>query len=184
MDNGAGSYRRFLAGDKNGFVEIVKDYKDGLILYLDSFVRNISAAEELAEDTFVKLGVKKPRFSEKSSFRTWLYAIGRNVALDYMRKQAKVNCVSTDMCEELADEEELEKSVLREERKIIVHRAMNKLKTEYRQVLWLLYFEGFSCKETAAVMKKSVHNIESLSYRAKKSLKSELIKEGFDDENL
>ena len=58
MDNGASSYRRFLDGDENGFVEIVRDYKDGLILYLDSLVRNISAAEELAEDT-LKLKDKK-----------------------------------------------------------------------------------------------------------------------------
>ena len=38
MDNGASSYRRFLDGDENGFVELVRDYKDGLILYINSFV--------------------------------------------------------------------------------------------------------------------------------------------------
>ena len=63
MDNGASSYRRFLDGDDNGFVGIVRDYKDGLILFLGSFVRNLSIAEDLAEDTFVKLGIKKPHFS-------------------------------------------------------------------------------------------------------------------------
>lgn len=184
MDNGAGSYRRFLAGDDNGFVEIVRDYKDGLILFLTGFVGNISVAEELAEDTFVKLGVKKPRFSGKSSFRTWLYAIGRNAAVDHLRKNSKNAPVSVDECAELADTEEIEASYIREERRILVHRAMNKLKPEYRQVLWLIYFEGFSCKEAAGIMKKSVHNIENLTYRAKKSLRAELIKEGFDDENL
>ena len=184
MDNGASSYRRFLDGDDNGFVEIVRDYKDGLILYLDSFVRNIAAAEELAEDTFVRLGVKKPHFSERSSFRTWLYAIGRNVAIDYLRKQSKQTAVSAEDCAELADMDSLEAAYLREERKITVHRAMNRLKSEYRQVLWLRYFEGFSCKEAAKIMRKSAHNIETLTYRAKQSLKSELIKEGFTDEDL
>ena len=184
MDNGASSYRRFLDGDDNGFVEIVRDYKDGLILYLDSFVRNIAAAEELAEDTFVRLGVKKPHFSEKSSFRTWLYAIGRNVAIDHLRKQSKQAEVSAEDCAELSDMESLEAAYLREERKITVHRAMNRLKSEYRQVLWLRYFEGFSCKEAAKIMRKSAHNIETLTYRAKQSLKSELIKEGFTDEDL
>lgn len=184
MENGVSSYRRFLAGDENGFVEIVRDYKDGLILYLNGFVGDLSAAEELAEDTFVKLGVKKPRFSENSSFKTWLYAIGRNTAIDYLRKQSKRKTVSADECAELADEEELENSYIREERKIIVHKALKNLKTEYRQVLWLVYFEGFSAKEAAKIMKKNVHAIENLTYRAKKSLRSELIKEGFDDENL
>ena len=108
MDNGASSYRRFLDGDDNGFVEIVKDYKDGLILFLDSFVSNLSVAEELAEDTFVKLGIKKPYFSGKSSFKTWLYAIGRNVAVDYICKESKRSEVSIDEYMDLADRQTLE----------------------------------------------------------------------------
>ena len=184
MDNGASSYRRFLGGDDNGFVEIVRDYKDGLILYLNSFVGSISIAEELAEDTFVKLGIKKPHFSEKSSFKTWLYTIGRNIAVDYIRKQSKLDTVSINEYAELADAESLERSYIQEERKIIIHKAMNKLKSEYRQVLWLMYFEGFSSKEAARIMKKSTHNVETLTYRARQSLKSELIKGGFNDEDI
>ena len=184
MDNGAGSYRRFLEGDESGFVEIVRDYKDGLILYLNSFVKNITAAEELAEDTFVRLGIKRPRFSEKSSFKTWLYAIGRNAAVDYIRKKTRHGTVPFDKCDGFADEESLENTYIREERKIIIHKAMNGLKSEYRQVLWLVYFEGFSNKEAAAIMKKSTHAVETLIYRARQSLKSELIREGFDNEDL
>ncbi|MCQ2552620.1 MAG: RNA polymerase sigma factor, partial [Clostridia bacterium] len=148
MDNGASSYRRFLDGDDNGFVEIVRDYKDGLILFLDSFVRNLSIAEDLAEDTFVKLGIKKPHFSGKSSFKTWLYAIGRNIAVDYIRKESKRSEVSIDECMDLADRQTLEDAYLKEERKIVIHQALGKLKPEYRQVLWLTYFEELSNKET------------------------------------
>ena len=49
MDNGASSYRRFLDGDDKGLEEIVRDYKDGLILYLNGFVNNFFTAEELKE---------------------------------------------------------------------------------------------------------------------------------------
>ena len=184
MDNGAGSYRRFLEGDDNGLVEIVRDYKDGLIFYLNSIVRSVACAEELAEDTFVRLGIRKPRFSGKSSFRTWLYAIGRNVALDELRKRSKRGTVSLDDCAEPVGGESPENTYLREERKILLYRVMNRLKAEYRQILWLIYFEGFSDKEAAAVMKKSVHSIETLAYRARQSLKTELVREGIDDENL
>ena len=55
MDNGACSYRRFLDGDENGVVDIIRDYKDGLMLYLNGFVQNIHVAEDLTEDTFVKI---------------------------------------------------------------------------------------------------------------------------------
>ena len=63
MDNGACSYRRFLEGDDAGFVEIIRDYKDGLTLYLNGFAKNMDTAEEWMEDTFFKLVVKKPKFS-------------------------------------------------------------------------------------------------------------------------
>ena len=184
MDSGEESYRRFLAGDDDGLVEIVRDYKDGLILYLNSFVRNVTAAEELAEDVFVRIGVRKPHFSGRSAFRTWLYAIGRNLALDRLRKQKREAVPDTDACADAAAPELLESGYLREERRLTVHRAMARLKTDYRQVLWLQYFEGFSCRETAAVLRRSVHSVETLSYRARQALKAELRKEGISVEDL
>ena len=185
MDNGASSYRRFLDGDVNGLAEIVRDYKDGLIFFLAGFVGDIYTAEDLMEDTFVKITTKKPRYTAKASFKTWLYTIARNVAIDYVKRNSKSITVSIDECRELtSDEESLEKAYIREEQKIAVHRALRNLKSEYRQILWLIYFEELSNKEAASVMKKSVHNIETLVYRARRSLKSELEKEGFVYEDL
>ena len=182
MDNGASSYRRFLDGDDSGFVQLIKDYKDGLILYLNGIVGNIHTAEELTEDTFFKVITKKPKFRGKSSFKTWLYAIGRNVAIDYLRRSSKASMVYLD--DGIADEIDLEESYIKEERKIIIHRALSKLSPDYRQVLWLVYFEEFTNKEAAAIMKKSVHNIETLLYRARQKMKKELEKEGFVYEEL
>ena len=95
-DNGASSYRRFLDGDDEGLTLIIKDYKDGLILYLNGYVSNIYVAEEIMEETFFKLAVKKPKFNEKSSFKTWLYTIGRNVAIDYIRHNSKFSMYSIE----------------------------------------------------------------------------------------
>lgn len=58
MDNGASSYLRFLNGDKNGFVDIVKDYKDGLTLFINTIVKDIHISEEAANEVFLKLYVK------------------------------------------------------------------------------------------------------------------------------
>ena len=185
MDNGASSYRRFLDGDDNGLEEIVRDYKDGLILYLNSYVSNISVAEELMEETFFKIITKKPRFTAKHAFKTWLYTVGRNVAIDYIRHNSRQSDVSTDDIEDyLKDEYDLEKMYIIEERKIAVHKAMRKLHPEYRQVLWLLYFEDFSNTDAAAIMKKNTRQMKNLVYRAKNALKSELDKEGFVYEKL
>ncbi|MDE7297810.1 MAG: RNA polymerase sigma factor [Lachnospiraceae bacterium] len=185
MDNGASSYRRFLDGDENGIVEIIRDYKDGLILYLNGFTQNIHTAEDLMEDTFVRLVVKKPKFSARHSFKTWLYTIGRNVAIDYLRHSARTILTSVEELQNIeSDEAGLEQAYLREEQKIMLHRTMNRLKSEYQQVLYLSFFEDFDNGQIAAVMKKSRRQIENLMYRAKMSLKSELDKEGFIYEGL
>ena len=82
MDNGASSYRRFLSGDKTGLIDIISDHREGLVLYLSSFIGDFCTAEEIAEETFLKLYVDKPKFSEKCSFKTWLYTIGKHLAVD------------------------------------------------------------------------------------------------------
>lgn len=183
MDNGASSYRRFLDGDDKGIAEIVGAYKDGLILYLNNYVNNFWIAEELTEDTFFRLITKKPRFSEKSTFKSWLYAIGRNVAVDHIRRDKKITPIE-DLEKYLSDGESMEQAYIAEERKIALHKALAKLTPEYRQVLWLVYFEDFSNPEVAVVLKKSDRQIRNLLYRAKQSLKSVLEQEGVSYEDL
>ena len=181
MDNGASSYRRFLDGDDNGITEIVEIYKNGLILYLNGYVNNIFVAEELTEDTFFRLIIKKPKYSGKSTFKSWLYAIGRNVAIDYIRHNSKILNVPIDDVENyLIEEKTLEQSYIKEENMLIVNKALNELIPEYRNVLWLTYFEEFSNKETAIILKKTERQIKNLLYRARKALKSKLEKEGFE----
>ena len=62
MDIGASSYRRYLDGDDTGLVEIIKENKDGLTLYINGYVNDIFVAEDLMEETFFKLATKRPRF--------------------------------------------------------------------------------------------------------------------------
>ena len=183
MENGASSYRRFLDGDDSGIVEIISEYKDGLIFYLDSMVRNVTLTEDPMVDTIVKLVTKKPRFSGKASFKTWLYAIARNTAIDWLRKNSKESLTPLEeVANYLPDEADLEREYLQEEQKISIHRALRRLRPNYSQVLYLVFFEDLSNAEVAAIMKKSKRQIEKLIYRAKLALKAELNKEGIINE--
>lgn len=185
MDNGASSYRRYLDGDDTGLTDIIRLYKDGLTLYINGYTDNIFIAEDLMEETFFKLATRKPHFSGRSSFKTWLYTIARNVTLDYLRKDSRAVGVPIDeLSNFIAEESDVEREYLIKEQKIFLHRVMRELKPEYFQVLYLVYFEEFTNKEIAKIMKKNKRQIENLIYRAKNTLKSELEKEGFEYENL
>ena len=184
MGNSASDYKDYLSGNPDGLAQIVRDYRDGLVLYLNGIVQNLTVAEDLAEDVFVKLIIKKPRFSSDSSFKTWLYTIGRNLAISCLRRK-KTTYIPLENCPELANEEAvLELQYIKKEQQRLLHNAMKKLKPEYKQVLWLIYFEGFSNKETARILGKTVHNTETLAYRARRALKAKLVEEGYDYENL
>lgn len=184
MNTEMDSYQRFLKGDDSGLAEIICTFKDGLILYLNGYVNDLGVAEELTEETFVKLVLKRPHFSQRSAFKTWLYAIGRNTAMDHLRRSKKSE-VSLEECPQLRDEEEnLEHACIRQEDKRMLHQCMKKLKQEYRQVLWLAYFEDFSYPEIARILRKTTHNVETIAYRARLALKKTLTEEGFVYENL
>lgn len=183
VDTGAEAYRRYLDGDDGGMAELIKIYGEGLTLYLNGFTSDMGIAEELTEDAFVKLAVKKPRFNGKSSFKTWLYAIGRNLAVDWLRKNGRKT--PEQLPEDMADSrEEPELYYIKEERNRTVQKAISRLNPDYGSVLYLSYFEGFTNEEIRTVMNKSGRQVENLLYRAKRALKAQLEKEGFVYEEL
>ena len=184
MDNGASSYRRFLEGDDNGIVEIIRDYKDGLILFLNRYVNNIHIAEEIAEDTFFKIVTRKPRFTASGSFKTWLYTIGRNMATNYMKRAKKISDAPIEDITASSDECNLEESYIREEQTIVIPRALSKINPDYSKVLYLKFFEDLNNEQIAMVLKKNKRQIENMIYQAKQALKPELNKEGFHYEEL
>ena len=182
MDNGASSYHRFLEGDDEGLHEIICEYRTGLTLYINSLVQNIRTAEELMEDTFAELAVRCPKYSGESSFKTWLYAIGRNITAKYLRKHTKFSIIPLESQEYLADEENIEGNYIKSEQKVVLHHALHNLKPEYRQALYLVYFEDFNNAEVALIMKKSSRQIINLLYNAKNALKNELERGDFEYE--
>ena len=85
MDNGACSYRRFLNGDEEAFDEIVKEYFDSLVFFINGYISDFQASEDIAIDTLSDLIVNKKRYNFKVTLKTYLFMLGRSRALDYIR---------------------------------------------------------------------------------------------------
>ena len=181
MGDDAGRYRRFLDGDDNGLVEIIDAYHESLTLFLNSFVQDPSLAEELMQETFVRLATKKPPFRGRCSFKTWLFTIARNCAIDYLRKNRRL--VSLDEQETLPDDTDIEREYLREEQKRILHKALRQIRPDYAQALYLMYFEDFDTEGISKVMHKTKRQVSNILYRAKQALRTELERVGFQYED-
>jgi RNA polymerase sigma-70 factor (ECF subfamily) len=185
MDMGAICYQRYLSGDDSGLEELVLMYNDSLIFYINGFINNVSVSEDVAADTFVELITKKNRFTNKYLFKTWLFRIARNNAIDYLRKQSRRRTKMLTECErELSDNETLESTVLQNEQNRQLHNAMKNMSNDYRDVLHLIYFESMSYDDASAVLGKNNKQIKNLVYRAKQALKTTLDKDGFEYEDI
>jgi len=178
MDNGASSYRRFLDGDDSAFDEIMEEVFYSLVFFINRYVRDVHAAEDIAIDVMSELIVHKKRYNFKVSLKTYLFMIGRSRAIDYLR-HLKVTGVETltEICEP-ADDAVLEEAVLRDEKRREVGAAVAKLPHDMRVAVHLIYFEDMTYKEAAKVMKKSAKQIDNLLYRAKKELRAILGEDG------
>ena len=174
MDNGESSYRRFLDGDESAFREIVDMHSENLIFFINRYVNNIPVAQELSEDVFVEILIHKRRYNFKTSLKTYLFAIGHNKAVSYVRRCARRPEYAYEYIENEADRKNLEDEFIRKEQERELHQALGRLKSEYRTVLHLVYFENMSNEEAGSVMKKNRKQIENLLYRAKQALRKEL----------
>ena len=83
VDYGYKYYQDFLNGDSLGFESLVKEYRNSLVLFIQQYVGDFHVAEDISQDVFVKLYVKKPHYSPKASFKTWLYTIAKRRGLNH-----------------------------------------------------------------------------------------------------
>lgn len=171
MDNGESSYRRFLDGDESAFGEILDLYSENLIFFINRYVGNIAIAQELSEDVFVDLLIHKRRYNFKTSLKTYIFTIGRNKAVSYLRRCARRPECAYEYIENESDRRSLEDEFLKREREKQLHAAINTLNEDYKTVLHLIYFEDMSYEQAAAVMKKNKKQIENLVYRARQALR-------------
>ena len=181
MDKGAEYYRLFQSGSNEGIEKIIVEYRAGLQAFLGSLTGDAALAEELTQETFVKIFTTRPKYYAKASFRTWLYTVGRNITLNELRRRGRTAPLP-EADDALSSTENVEEAFLQTERHKAVRSALRKLPSPYAEVLWLTYFEELPSREIARILKKTPHNVDVLRGRAKNMLREQLRKDGFTDE--
>ena len=179
MDNGACSYRRFLDGDEEAFDEIVKEYFDSLVFFINGYISDFQASEDIAIDTLSDLIVNKKRYNFKVTLKTYLFMLAKSLAKNYIKHRNIIKITALDdERESYVNEVSIEDSYLLDERKRALYEALSTLPCDMRTVVYLIYFENMSYDEAARVMKKSKKQIDNLLYRAKNQLRTILTDNG------
>lgn len=174
-------YEKFLNGDITAFETLVIKYKNQLIYFIMRYIADFHIAEDLAQDVFVDIYVHKERYNRTLNFKTYLFTIGRNKAIDHIRKHKLEYIGSAD---EFSQEEyyELEQLVLKEEERKLVRETMYLLKKEYEMAILLIDFYDLSYKDASRILGKTLPQMKVLIHRARKALGKLLLKEGYSYE--
>ena len=172
-------YSRFLAErDEEDFRILLERHKDSLILFLNGYVHNLEDAEELMLDAYAQAAAGTSVFSGKSSFKTWLFSIGKRMAMTCLRRSRFFLTEHNALADETTAPPELD--LLRDERNRELYLALRELNEEYRQILILLYFEQMTHAEAGSVMGKSRKQVYHLAERSRNALKKKLERMGFE----
>ena len=172
-------YRRYLDGDEKSVDELMNRYETALILYITGYLHDVHEAEDLMIEVFTYLFTKRPAIRD-GGLKAYLYKAARNMALRHKRKW-KISFSLETLAEEPEGETLVEEIIQTEEQRRILHFCMEQLNSDYREILYLVYFEGMRHAEAASLMGKTEKQIADLVYRGRNALKKRLEKEGITD---
>lgn len=172
-------YSLYLNGDQDAAGRLVEAYADSLTLYINGFIHDVNEAEDLMIEAFALLFAKSRPIHGENAFKAYLYKTGRHLAFRYLKKH-RIQLMSIETLPfELQESALAETPLYHKERKRQLYDAMDSIKQEYREALYLVYFEEMSYRQAAAVMGKTEAQLTKLVYRGKQSLKKSLEKQGF-----
>jgi RNA polymerase sigma-70 factor, ECF subfamily len=156
--------------------EIMNRYGQEILQLSFSYVKNKQIAEDLTQEIFVKCYKSLHTYSGKSKFRTWLWRIASNHCKDYLKSWYNKNVFTTDYqpIYDSIQSDSVEQTVIREEDDDQLASAVMELPINYREVIYLFYFEEMSIKEISVVTEVKENTIKTRLKRAKELLKERL----------
>ena len=172
-------YEKYLDGDESAVDELVSRYGDKLTCYINGYIADAHEAEDIMIEAFARLFAKERKIAGDGAFRAYLYRTARNLALRHLSKGKIPFLCLDDIVFEPHDEVFADTGIIRSERERQLHDALGRLKKEYREALWLVYFENMSYRDAGVVMRKTEQQVTKLVHRGKRGLRAILEEDGF-----
>jgi len=159
----------YLAGDEMALEILIKRYLKPIYSFSFRFVGNSQEAEDITQETFVKVWKNLKKFDQNKKFKTWIFAIAKNTCLDWQKKKRAISFSELEhrdkdrsFVENIPDTNLLPNKIL--ERIDIVNflnKALEALSPKYRMVLFLRYNDHFTFREIAESLGESIDTIKT-----------------------
>ena len=176
---------RVKAGDQSAFDYLVEKYRRPMISFMYRMARNAAAAEDLAQEVFLRVYRSRENYEANAKFTTWLYRIATNLAVNHARdtrhERPEVTVSLDEPDEETGTTIELpdgnltaEQAMVRRERLLAIRRKVEALPELQRLAVVMHKYQQMDYKQIADVLKKSESATKSLLFRAYETLREQL----------
>jgi len=159
----------YLKGDQQALEFLIKRYLKPIYGFICRYLGGLPEAEDVTQDVFVRAWRHLKKFNRRKSFRTWLFAIAKNAAFDWLKKKKHFNFsdftdeAGNNMLEETLIDPEPLPSELMERADVgqILEKALKQLPLSYQTVLILHYNEHFTLSEIAEILGEPKNTVKS-----------------------
>jgi RNA polymerase sigma-70 factor, ECF subfamily len=168
----------YLAGKNDNFPELVGKYLRPIYNFLYQFTKDKNQADDLTQETFIKVWKNLKRFDQSKSFKTWLFTIAKNTAYDFFKKKKAlpfsnfIDEEGNNQLENVADDNIFpDELLMKAEAANILEEKLKQLPEHYRIILTLHYKEDFTLDEISEILKIPYNTVKSQRQRGLKELK-------------
>ena len=176
---------RAKAGDQSAFDYLVQKYRRPIVSFMYRMARNAAAAEDLAQEVFLRVYRSRASYEASAKFTTWLYRIATNLAVNHARdtrhERPEVTVSLDEPDEESGTTLELpdaaltaEQAMVRRERMLAIRSKVEALPEQQRLAVIMHKYQQMDYKQIAEVLKKSESATKSLLFRAYETLREQL----------
>jgi RNA polymerase sigma-70 factor, ECF subfamily len=184
-DQDSSLIRGILRGDLDAFSTLVRRHESAIVNYIYWIVLNEQDAMDVAQEVFLKVYLSIDKYNPEFKFSTWLYAIAKNAAIDFLRRSNSSWMVELDAHSDddsrsepiqLADSKTIsaEEVLFQKEMGKKVEAALNSLPLQYREVLVLRHLEDLSYEEISGLLRLPLGTVKNRLFRAREFLKERL----------
>ena len=157
------------------FTRLVQEYKERLYWHIRKIVLDHDDANDVVQNTFIKVHLNIENFNENSTLFTWMYRIATNEALNFIKSKAKkIGLKNEEWIEAIADNLEADPFFDGDEAALILQKAISKLPEKQRIVFNMKYFDGMNYDSISEILDTSVGALKASYHHAVKKIKTKL----------
>ena len=164
-------------GDENSFNILVKQNLTMILNFVYRFCYDTDLAEDITQEVFIKIWKNIKKFDETKNFKSWMFTIAKNTAIDFIRKKriipfSSFNNDNDDYINNIQDEKlNLLNEIIKKDNRSKLSKIIKNLNNKQQLVLYLYYYEEMNFREISEILGISVNTVKSQHFRSIQNLK-------------